>query len=163
MNGKIAKWLRILGYDTLYVSSSVEDSSILDSLKDRVLVTRDRHLAIRAMKYGKPCIIVPEDLEDALSIISLRFGVRLRIDASSTRCPFCNERLVGTNREKVRSKIPRETLLSHIKFLSCPSCGKIFWFGTHYWEMLKTLSRVKKKKYERMKYWPMMRGDGNDL
>ena len=163
MNGKIAKWLRILGHDTFYVSSAVEDSSILDSLRDRVLVTRDRDLAIRAMKYGKSCIFVPEDLEDALSIISLKFGVRLKIDLSTTRCPFCNERLVRASREEVRSKIPRETLLSHRKFLVCPLCGKIFWFGTHYWEMLKTLSRVKKKKYERMEYWPMMRGDGNDL
>ncbi len=146
MSGKVAKWLRILGCDTLYVKSSISDSNLLKMLEGRVLVTRDKELKIRAEKLGKKAIIIPENILEALALISKEFSVSLRVDPKATRCPFCNTKLISVKRNLMAGKLPREISNGHTKFLLCPSCGKTFWFGTHYWNMLNTLSRVKEKK-----------------
>ncbi len=146
MGGKLAKWLRILGCDTEYVDPREEDSLILRSSTGRILVTRDRELVKRAINYGIRVISVPERLEEALAILSASAGVKLRIDPRESRCPFCNTKLDLIKRAHVAKELPREVLRSHIKFLVCPSCGNVFWFGTHYWNMLRTLSEVKQKR-----------------
>ncbi len=146
MGGKLAKWLRLLGCDTEYVDPREEDSLILRSSIGRILVTRDRELVKRAINYGIKVVNVPERLEEALAILSASAGVRLRINPKESRCPFCNTKLDIIKRAQVVKELPREVLRSHIKFLVCPSCGNVFWFGTHYWNMLKTLSKVKKKR-----------------
>lgn len=162
MSGKLAKWLRILGCNSIYVDPRIDDLYILNNYDDRILVTRDRELARRALNSGIKTVYVSEDLKDALSQLSLSTGVRLRVDPKSTRCPFCNEKLKIVGRSKVEG-LCREVLRSHRRFLMCPSCGKVFWFGTHYWKMLETLAGAKKKKRLRADpRGPMMRGDGND-
>ncbi len=147
MSGKVAKWLRILGCDTLYAKSSLSDSSLLDITKERILVTRDKELKNRAEKLGESAILIPEDTVEALALISKEFSISLKIDPKSTRCPFCNTKLLLVSRSAVANRLPKEVVNAHTKFLICPSCGKMFWFGTHYWNMLRTLSRIKEKKY----------------
>lgn len=146
MNGKLAKWLRILGCDSIYVDPGKDDLDILKSPSGRMLVTRDRELVRRALNSGITAIYVPQNLEDALAELSLIKDVRLRIDPKSTRCPFCNEKLELVGRSYLSEGLDRGILRSHRRFLLCPSCGKVFWFGTHYWGMLRTLARAKKKK-----------------
>ncbi len=147
MSGKIAKWLRILGCNVLYARSSISDSRLLGITKGRVLVTRDKELGYRAEKSGESAILISEDTVEALALISKEFSVNLKIDPKATRCPFCNARLILVGRSAVADKLPREVVNSHTKFLICPSCRKTFWFGTHYWNMLRTLSKVKEKKH----------------
>ncbi len=152
MSGKVAKWLRIVGCDVLYADPSQDDSTLLGRLGERVLVTRDKELVDRAKRTGKHVVLVPEDVEEALAMISLYYNIQLRIRPGLTRCPFCNEKLEVRKRDSVLG-MPREVVYSHSRFLICPSCGKVFWFGTHYWEMLRTLSRVKKKKWKISNSW----------
>ncbi len=164
MCGKLARWLRILGCDTLYVDPTKDDSDILEIVKERILVTSDRALARRAANSGIRVLLVPEDLGEALSIVSGAAGVRLRIDPRDTRCPFCNSPLVVVSREGLPDGVPREVIRSHTRFLLCPGCGKVFWFGTHYWNMLRFLAGVKKiRRPGPLTGGPVMRGDGNDL
>ncbi|MDK2384315.1 MAG: Mut7-C RNAse domain-containing protein [Candidatus Korarchaeota archaeon] len=163
MSGKLARWLRILGCDTEYVDPSEGDSLILRLSTSRILVTRDRELVKRAINHGIRVVSVPERLEEALAILSASEGVRLKIEPKKSRCPFCNTKLNLVRRAHVVKGLPREVLRSHIKFLVCTSCGNVFWFGTHYWNMLRTLSEVKKKKGSlRFSGGPVMTGDGND-
>ncbi len=146
MSGKLAKWLRILGCDTEYVNPKEEDSLILRSSTGRILITRDRELVKRAINHGVRVIYVPEQLEEALAVVSAGAGVKLRIDPGGSRCPFCNTKLDVVRRPRVPRELPKEVLHSHTRFLVCPSCKSVFWFGSHYWNMLKTLSEVKKKR-----------------
>ncbi len=146
MSGKLAKWLRILGCDTEYVNPKEEDSLILRSSTGRILITRDRELVKRAINHGVRVIYVPEQLEEALAVVSASAGVKLRIDPRGSRCPFCNTKLDVVRRPRVPRELPKEVLHSHTRFLVCPSCKSVFWFGSHYWNMLKTLSEVKKKR-----------------
>lgn len=145
MSGKLAKWIRILGYSVEYVDSELDDPSVLGMLKGRVLITRDSELSRKALRMGYEACEIPQDLIDAMAILSGKFGIRLKVDARRTRCPFCDTPLSTSDRSEVSSKLPREVLRGHRRFLVCRNCGKIFWFGSHYWKMLRTLAEVKKR------------------
>ncbi len=146
MLGKLAKWLRILGYDTILMSSDLDDDSILSLTgKDRVLITRDKELALRARKRGIICLVVPEDHAEALAVISDRLGIILRIYPSKTRCPFCNLPMTRVRKSELKN-LPREVIKSNNLFLKCEKCGNVYWFATHYWQMLGTLRRARATK-----------------
>ena len=146
MNGKLAKWIRILGYSVKYVPSEEDDSSILASLGEGVLITRDSELARKSIRRGHRTLEIPQNLEEALAVLSKDLGIKLRIDARKTRCPFCDTPLELVKRSDLGSELPREILRGHRKFLVCRGCGKVFWFGSHYWKMLSTLSKVRGRK-----------------
>ncbi|RSN68437.1 hypothetical protein D9Q81_06170 [Candidatus Korarchaeum cryptofilum] len=147
MSGKIAKWLRILGHSVKYVSPEEDDSSVLKLAGGAVLITRDHELLERARKMNLEAHEVPQDLMAAMVSIS-NLGIRLRIDPRGTRCPFCDEPLSIVRNREIGIELPREVIRGHRRFLLCRKCGKVFWFGSHYWKMLGTLARVKEKREE---------------
>lgn len=145
MSGKLAKWIRILGYSVKYVTPELDDSSILNMIEGGILITRDSELLRKAVKLGYEAHEVPQGLLDAIATLSSRFGVRLKVDARRTRCPFCDTPLEISDRTRVISELPKEVLRGHRRFLICKNCGKIFWFGSHYWKILRTLAMAKRK------------------
>jgi uncharacterized protein with PIN domain len=147
MSGKLAKWLRILGHSVKYISSEIDDSSILKLTEEAVLITRDHELLKRARKMDLEAYEVPQDLMAAMAWVS-NLGVKLRIDPRGTRCPFCDELLSIVRNREIVIELPREVVRGHRRFLLCRKCGKVFWFGSHYWKMLRTLARVKEKREE---------------
>ena len=151
MMGNTLKWLRILGCDSAYVPPDLSDDLAIKLAKEsgRVLITKDSSLVQRAVLRGVRSLYIEGDsLEDELARISADFDIDLKIRPDRTRCPFCNEKLKLVDRKGIldRKDVPRAVIRSHKRFLVCPSCGKLFWFGTHYWEMLRTLAKVKMKK-----------------
>ncbi|MEM0042062.1 MAG: Mut7-C RNAse domain-containing protein [Candidatus Korarchaeum sp.] len=145
MSGNLAKWVRILGCSVKYVTPELDDSSVLNMLEGGILITRDSELLRKAVRLGYEAHEVPQDLLDAIAVLSSRFGVRLKVDARRTRCPFCDTPLEILSRASIISELPKEVLRGHRRFLTCRNCGKVFWFGSHYWKMLRTLARAKRK------------------
>ncbi len=145
MSGKLAKWIRILGCSVRYVSPELDDSSVLSMLEGGILITRDSELFRKAVGMGYEAQEVPQGILDALAVLSNRFRIRLKVDARRTRCPFCDAPLTISGRSEVGSELPREVARGHRRFLVCRNCKKIFWFGSHYWKMLRTLAGVKRK------------------
>ncbi len=130
MLGRLAKWLRIAGFDAAY-SNTFSDDALLEisNREGRVLLSRDTRLLIRDPAREFLFIRSP-DLEaqlgqvfDALRIESL--------DAVLTRCLSCNEALVEAPRESVRGRVPDFVYRTQPCFRVCPGCRKIFWAGTH--------------------------------
>ncbi|MEM2025047.1 MAG: DUF5615 family PIN-like protein, partial [Desulfurococcaceae archaeon] len=81
MLGSLARWLRILGYDTLY-EREIEDWQILRraELESRVIITRDRGLHNKAMKHGLRSILIwEEDMSDRLAHIAVIAGIKLSV------------------------------------------------------------------------------------
>ncbi|QGA55000.1 hypothetical protein GFS03_10645 [Sulfolobus sp. E5-1-F] len=125
MLGKIARWLRIMGYDTLY-SNDFEDWKILRiaETQKRIIITRDRGIYNRSIKRGLVCILLSADsniIRD-LAFIAFRSKIDLSVNINATRCPQCNS---------VLSK------LSEGKWM-CPKCKKEYWKGRHW----KTIEEV---------------------
>ncbi len=145
MLGKLSKWLRILGFDTLYDSSADDDRLLAEARRDgRVLLSRDTGLLARAGKLPKLAVKSeswPEQVEQVLDAFDLWSAM-----APYTRCLDCNVRLRSLSREAARNLVPAHVADGAEEFALCPSCGRVFWPGTHYRAMEEKLSRLRGRR-----------------
>ncbi|MDP8011218.1 MAG: DUF5615 family PIN-like protein [Thermoplasmata archaeon] len=143
MLGKLAKYLRFLGYDTLYPDNKVTDNEIIETAKkeNRILITRDREMASR---YEKSFLIRSLDSMEQLKIIVKTFN--LNSDHLLSRCSICNTELIKINKEKVKGKVPENVYKNFNEFFVCPSCGRYYWFGSHAQKIENTLKMVEKNE-----------------
>jgi uncharacterized protein with PIN domain len=141
--GKLASYLRILGFDALY-SNDAEDEqlAIIASEQKRILLTYDRELLKRSIVvYGyyvrsrKPAMQLTEVLK--------RFGLGSHIRPFQ-RCLRCNTLLQEAAKEDILSQIPECVRDSQHEFYRCPACGRIYWKGTHYENMQGLIQCVEK-------------------
>jgi len=133
MLGRLARWLRILGYDTLY--RPVRDDLHLVRLaraQDRILLTRDRRLARR--QGVRALLLDSDDLRQQLA--QLRRVLGLAATMPFGRCPVCNEPLEPVNKDQAWGQVPPFVFVKHERFFICPSCDRFYWRGTH-WERMR--------------------------
>lgn len=140
MLGTLAKWLRILGYDTLYVKN-MEDDEIARIAKEeeRILITRDKKLA---PKYKKSIYLENNGLEKQLKKIFNELNLEVNESKILTRCIICNEKIKEIDKEMVKGKVPEHVYKTHDKFFICPKCKKIYWMGSHWENMKKFIKEI---------------------
>jgi uncharacterized protein len=144
--GKLAKLLRLLGFDVDYVQH--RDGSHLAEISrktKRIFLTRDRQLLKRRM-VDRGFVIRNTDPEKQV------FEVLERLDLWSSirpfiRCIECNgmiEILSATRLEKEKHRIPHGVFLRCSEFYLCNTCGKIYWKGSHYYKLQQKIERIVK-------------------
>jgi len=142
MLGSLAKWLLILGNDTLYLRK-VEDSVLVARARaeDRILVTRDRRLTER--RLARPFLLIgAERVIDQLREVVAAFDLRLDEDRLLSRCLRCNAPTLPIGSEAVRQEVPAYVLETQTRFRRCPSCSRVYWGGTHRDRMRQLLDGV---------------------
>ena len=129
MLGSLARWLRLMGYDTRYERDS-GDTEILKRamLDERILLTRDKKLAERAKDRG--LYIEGRDQDDQIRQVVLAFD--LVFDERLSRCTACNGELMPIGKEEAAEGVPEGALRSNERFFRCRSCGKFYWKGSHW-------------------------------
>lgn len=150
MLGRLAKWLRLLSFDTLYAGHA-DDHQIaaLARAEGRVVLTRDRALARRK---GIHCMFVDSQvLEEQLAQVMAAYGPAPQGDGSladrghlpaAPRCPVCNGTLIEVPRERARAHVPVYVWKTQRIFRRCLDCGKLYWPGTHWERIQATLDRI---------------------
>lgn len=145
MLGRLAKWLRVLGYDVAYERRIDDDALIELARRDRrILLSRDTRLARRrALKDGKVlCILVESDRPDEqLAEMIARHGVEIRPRLLLSRCLRCNEPTVAATRDDVRDEVPPYVHGTQRRFSRCPACRRVYWRATHVDGILARLRR----------------------
>ena len=130
MLGRLARWLRFLGFDTLYYYG-ISDSNLVRIAReqDRTILTRDTRL-IKRKGLGSNILITSNDPFNQLLEVVRSFNLS-RFDFLG-RCVKCNgELLKVADKEQVKDAVPEFVFLQHNDFLKCPDCGKIYWQGSH--------------------------------
>ena len=133
MLGKLAKWLRILGYDTVYDNFAPDDDLLADAdAQQRILLTRDRGLADRAAQQRRViCIHIDDNvLNDQLEQLVVETNFDLD-RPTFTRCLKCNVEIQPASLDNVRSLVPPYVLKTRTAFCQCPSCRRAYWSGSH--------------------------------
>ena len=139
--GKMAKYLRLLGFDTLY-ESSYNDNEIISISKaeKRIILTRDRGL-LKNNKVTHGCWIrsqhTCEQLKEVISRFDLRAGAK-----PFTRCLECNSLLNDVKKEEISDFLPLRTKKYYDEFKHCPGCKRIYWEGSHYEKMKKHIEEI---------------------
>jgi uncharacterized protein with PIN domain len=140
MLGKLAKWLRLLGYDTAY-DPGWDDATIvrLSRAQSRVVLTRDRQLAKRR---GLRALFVSGDTL-AEQMAQVLEELHLPPAQAGTRCSVCNTLLEPMEKEEVASRVPPFVYDTQQVFHRCPSCDRIYWPGGHWSRMQPVLARLR--------------------
>ncbi|OGW34797.1 MAG: hypothetical protein A2010_01310 [Nitrospirae bacterium GWD2_57_9] len=130
MLGRLAKRLRLLGFDVLY-DPLLDDNSIirLSLEQDRLILTRDAGLAARPLA-NRHLFLSAVKVQDQLS----QFLHDLRLEAECkplTRCSECNGLLTPAAKEELKDLVPPYVYEHHEGFRMCKACGRIYWTGTH--------------------------------
>jgi uncharacterized protein with PIN domain len=139
--GKLARLLRLVGFDTLY-SNDFEDAEIVEvSLaQGRIVLTRDRGI----LKHGRLthgyCVRSPAPLEQIREVVA-RFDLRTRI-APFTRCTMCNGTIRLVARDEVEHRLPPRASRSHEEFRYCAGCDRVYWKGSHYTRLRALVQRL---------------------
>ena len=134
--GKLAAYLRMLGFDALYRSCYTDSELVRISSSDsRTLLTRDREL----LKHGSTTHgywLRETDSRRQTAEIIRRFDLA-RVIRPFTRCMACNEILRPVSKEQVRASLPAGTTDLYNEFSQCPDCDRVYWKGSHYRRMLR--------------------------
>ncbi len=128
--GKLAKWLRLLGFDTLYEPGIATEEFIKNLGSDRILLTRTQ----RVQKLSLRCksIFVQSDHWAAqLKQVILALGLTPSQTRFFSRCLHCNVPIVAAEKNSLWGRVPDYIFETHEHFHICPKCNRIYWSGTH--------------------------------
>jgi hypothetical protein len=146
MLGKLTRWLRMLGQDVKY-SRSLRDEQLIKTAKaeNRILLTRDLKLYQQARKRGVNTTLVKDATEaEKLASLAEQFDIKLEIDVTVSRCPKCNSPIKPISKNKIKDRILAATSTYYNKFWECSCCGQIYWQGSHWKRIEKTLKEARK-------------------
>lgn len=137
MLGSLARWLRIMGYDTVY-DKSLDDPGIanLARAESRFILTRDRELA----KEPGALMIEADDLDLQLKAIAEKYGLKFHDDL--IRCSACNGDLADLDKAQAKESVPEGAFENNDKFWKCSKCGKVYWKGTHWHGIMDRFRRL---------------------
>jgi uncharacterized protein len=140
MLGTLAKWLRILGYDT-HFDSALDDHQLvrLARAEGRVLLTRDRQLARR--RGVRTLQIDSQQLDEQIQ--QVLDALDLEPDRTFSLCPVCNEPLEAISQDEARKRVPAYVAQTQHSFRMCASCQRVYWRGTHWQQMDRHLSQLR--------------------
>lgn len=148
MLGKLTRWLRMMGHDAVYLNDAQDQDLVANAIKEeRVLLTSDVALCRYAVAHGAVAFLVKGRTEaERLASLANRFKLRLSVDAAESRCPTCGSELKPASKESVKGRVPETTFNVFDEFWACssPSCGKVYWQGSHWDNIDAVLEKARK-------------------
>jgi uncharacterized protein with PIN domain len=137
--GRLARWLRFLGFDCLY-QRDIDDHILLRLAIDqqRTILTKDHALAGRAMARTVVLLQSPDSMQQLVQVIDAQ---NLAIDPAriGTRCSLCNGLAQPFPLEQIAERVPPYVRKTQTAFRECEDCHRIYWAGTHVQRMLERL------------------------
>ncbi len=143
--GKLASYLRMLGFDTLYHNSYTDQELAEISVNERrILLTRDRGLLKRAVVNHGYLVRSEKGPEQVAEVLD-RFDLFNAIDPF-TRCMQCNVLLSRVSKAEVKGQVPAKVEQRCDQFSRCPGCARIYWKGSHFKEMNEFIDRLRAER-----------------
>jgi len=138
---RLARFLRLLGFDVLH-SNAFEDDELVNLSVDqrRILLTRDRQLLKHGRLTHATWIRSTDPIEQAREVVR-RFDLRGSARPFS-RCPACNGLLQSVDKAAVADEIPPKTARWLDEYVRCDGCGKLYWRGTHFARLEGLVERI---------------------
>ena len=139
--GRLAAWLRMIGFDTLY-RNDYDDRELarISAEERRILLTRDRGLLMRSAVTHGYCVRESAPRRQLDEVVR-RFDLAGCLDPF-TRCMACNEPLRDVAKDAVAARMPALSRAHYHDVRECPGCGRVFWKGSHYRRMQQMVARL---------------------
>lgn len=141
MLGRLAHWLRLLGFDCAYENEITDEELVRRGVEqDRTILTRDRALPEEWWVPGI-CVVRAEKTFDQLREVVRRFDLASSVRLF-TRCSECNWDLAVAAQADLGGRAPAGILASHERFWECSGCGRVYWEGSHTKRMKRVVERI---------------------
>jgi len=142
--GRLSKWLRILGFDTEYFKNNNASSLIIQALRDdRIILTRNQRLP---QAHGIKIILIKQErIKEQVAEVLQVLQIKPDPEIMFSRCIICNMELTQIEKEKIKDKVPEYVFKTQEDFITCPKCKRIYWQGTHWGNVTKTLEEITKE------------------
>jgi uncharacterized protein with PIN domain len=141
MLGKLSRWLRILGYDTVYdATMTLEQLALAAESSESMFLTRRTKLPAKTV-FRNVIFIPHEKFEDQLRFIVERCNLQIS-GTLFTRCLTCNTEVIRIPKDRIQGKVPHRTFDGTNEFFICPHCNNIYWSGAHYRNTVNKLDRI---------------------
>ncbi|MBM3305040.1 MAG: hypothetical protein FJY79_03715 [Candidatus Aminicenantes bacterium] len=145
MLGRLAKWLKILGFDVLYFPKAEDKDLVEISRREkRVLLTRDTGLIEKTKRRAGRLFIESDDWREQVVQVLDEYGLWDSVRPNS-RCLDCNKPLKPLPKSRARNLVPPHILDTAPSFAMCPGCGRVFWPGTHYGDMEARIAALRRR------------------
>jgi len=142
--GKLARSLRMLGFDTLYDRTFSDQEIIRLSSQDRrIILTRDQNLLKHKTVTHGYWLRATDPFEQVKEILH-RLDLISRL-SPFTRCMDCNGLLNTVDKKDILNLVPPRTAKYYTEFYQCASCKKIYWPGSHFRKMQEKIDRLKRE------------------
>ena len=150
MLGRLSRWLRIFGYDTLEIRKQENEDDVLLDLaekEDRILISRDALLIRKAIRKGMRAYLVRSS-QIMEQLREIRSEFKLDHEPEMDRCTLCNSiirKIEPFEMEILKTKeyVYPERLEKGTEFWLCDNCGQIYWKGTHWKNILESAKILK--------------------
>ena len=141
MLGRLARWLRTLGFDCAY-ENEIEDEELVRRAIDeqRTILSRDRALP-QDWRVAGIHLVRSEDLREQLREVLRAFGLVPSLRLFS-RCNACNHALRAASKRDVAERVPPYVRSTREQFFECPGCGRVYWEGTHTQRMRRVVEEL---------------------
>jgi hypothetical protein len=146
--GRLATWLRALGYDTVF-QNPIDDGELVELARaeQRIVLTKDTGILLRRpITHGEvdALLIAGSDWKEWLRQVIIRY--ELKSDRVFTRCLECNTALEDADAERASSFVPARILKSESEFKYCSHCDQFLWMGGHWRRMMKVIEEAFKSE-----------------
>jgi uncharacterized protein with PIN domain/sulfur carrier protein ThiS len=138
--GRLARWLRMLGFDAVWSNNSTDaELAHVSAAEDRILLTRDRGLLMRS-EVTRGYWLRSSDPKQQLAEVAERYTL-IAASQPFTRCLECNTPLEAADVSGLA--LPEPILARNREFRQCPTCGRTFWQGSHYQRMSQLIDSLR--------------------
>lgn len=140
--GKLAKWLRVLGYDTIVYPRTI-DREILNLAYSgkRIVLTRKLDMLKRQFS-GQLYLVEGKETGSQLKEVITKFSLKIDKEKIFSICLKCNERLSPVAKTEVYDLVPSYVFANCDEYNKCPNCRRIYWKGTHQRNTLQFLEKL---------------------
>ena len=143
MLGRLGKWLRLLGYDTVYINDITDEAVLsLAEAESRIILTRDT-LLVQRKRCRKFIFIRSDQWHEQLKQVYKEAG--LTTERALTLCAACNHPLRRVEKETVKSLVPPYVHETQTDFSQCDRCMRVYWGATHAKRIFEELKRLEKE------------------
>jgi uncharacterized protein with PIN domain len=147
--GKLARWLRLMGYDTLLFKQKDDGLMIKVALSEnRVILTKDAQFMNRRLVTNGTLttIHIKQDdprlqVEEVAETLNLDYHFK-----PFSLCLECNRALVARDKKEVQNLVPVHVFETQAQYMECPACHRIYWPGTHWQNMGKALQDLQGRR-----------------
>ena len=142
--GRLARWLRLMGYDTVWVKGLSLAALYRQAYTERRVVLT-RNCRVRASCLFRVVHLTSPILDEQLRQLTRELSLTPDEEQLFTRCNICNVPVEPIEKRKVKSRVPPHVFHTQTTFYVCPSCQRIYWAASHWQRANRVFERLKQE------------------